>query len=206
MYIKNILTIFVENLSIMANIPLTENERRAWDFSKEKHKLQIRKFLNIPYFDAHVQKVNGIVKMYTQNEIILIASILHDVLEDCFKNKWEGYSVIRDMFGETVTDLVMELTSDKDIIKYKYNGSKKDYLSNKMINMSDGALIIKLADRLQNISDVFTADESFRIKYVNETIYILDRIESARQLNKIQKVLFLDIKMKLENIKKIFGM
>ena len=82
----------------MANIPLTHLEKLAWDFAKEKHQDQIRKFLNIPYFDAHVQKVNGLVKMYTQVENILIASLLHDVLEDCFENKWQGYAVIKKMF------------------------------------------------------------------------------------------------------------
>lgn len=188
----------------MPNIPLTEKEKIAWSFAEEKHKTQMRKFLNIPYFDAHVQKVNGIVKMYTQNETVLISALLHDTLEDCFKNKWQGYSVIKDMFGEVVADIVMELTSDKDIIKYKYNGSKKDYLSNKLISMSDDALIVKLSDRLQNISDAFTANDDFRLKYYFETIYILDRLESARQLNKIQKLILLDIRMKLENIKKIF--
>ena len=47
----------------------------------------------------------------------------------------------------------MELTSSKEDITTKYN-SKGDYLIAKMTNMSDDALIIKLADRLQNISDI----------------------------------------------------
>lgn len=189
----------------MANIPLTHLEKLAWDFAKEKHQDQIRKFLNLPYFDTHVQKVNGLVKMYTQVETILIAALLHDVLEDCFKNKWEGYAVIKKMFGSEVADLVMELTSDNDIIKYKYDGSKRDYLTNKLINMSDNALIIKLADRLQNISDAFTADEKFRKKYYEETIYIIERLESARDLTRIHKLFVNDIKMKLDNVQKIFN-
>lgn len=45
----------------MANFPSTAREKQAWDFAKELHKSQIRKFVGLPYFDAHVQKVNGIV-------------------------------------------------------------------------------------------------------------------------------------------------
>ena len=35
-------------------------------------------------------KVNGILKQYTKDEILLI-SILHDVLEDCYDNMWISY-------------------------------------------------------------------------------------------------------------------
>jgi hypothetical protein len=38
----------------------------------------------------------------------------------------------------------------------------KPYLIQKLIKMSDDALIVKLSDRLQNISDAFTTSEKFR--------------------------------------------
>jgi (p)ppGpp synthase/HD superfamily hydrolase len=58
-----------------------------------------------------------------------------------------------------VADIVLELTSDNNEIKYK---SKTLYLIQKLIKMSDDALIVKLSDRLQNISDAFTTSEKFR--------------------------------------------
>jgi (p)ppGpp synthase/HD superfamily hydrolase len=36
------------------------------------------------------KKVNGIAKLYTSDENILIAALLHDILEDCYDNIWEG--------------------------------------------------------------------------------------------------------------------
>ncbi len=186
------------------NQPLTEKEKQAWDFARELHKDQIRKFINMPYFDAHVQKVNGIVKQYTVNEDLLIASICHDVIEDCFKDKWEGYSTIKEKFGKRVADLVLELTSDEGEMKHRYDGSKRDYLIYKMTHMSDDALIIKLCDRLQNISDAFTASEKFRNNYFNETSAIVESIESDRNLNDIHKKILTDIKAKLDNISSIF--
>lgn len=188
----------------MANQPNSEKEALAWEFAKELHKDQVRKFINKPYFDAHVQKVNGTAKQYTTDEDLLCAALLHDTIEDCFNDKWEGYSIIKEKFGKRVADLVLELTSDEGEMKHRYDGSKKDYLVYKMIHMSDDALIIKLCDRLQNISDAFTASEKFRNNYFNETSAIVDAIESERNLNDIHKKILTDIKAKLDNISSIF--
>ena len=51
---------------------------------------------------------------------------------------------------------MLELTSNTDEIKHKYNGSKVAYLINKMLKMSDKAFTIKLSDRFNNIADAFT--------------------------------------------------
>ena len=188
----------------MANIPITEKEQEAWDFAKEKHKAQIRRFINLPYFDAHVQKVNGIVKQYTKDEDLLIAALLHDVVEDCYDNKWHGYKDIKSLFGKRVAELVMELTSDDDEIGHRYDNSKTNYLIHKMIKMSDDALIIKLSDRLQNISDAFTASERFRNRYFEETSRIIKSLEDGRGLNQTHKRLVHNIQVKLDNISSIF--
>ena len=188
----------------MPNRPLTEKEKLAWDFAKKAHRGQVRKFINKPYFGAHVVKVNGIVKQYTTDEDILCAALLHDVLEDCYDDLEVGYNELKDIFGKSVADLVSELTSDGDEIDDEYEGNKGDYLTNKMINMSNGALIIKLSDRLQNISDAFTASERFRNKYFEETSKIVESLESSRQFNRIQRLLLNQIKMKLDNISSIF--
>ena len=188
----------------MPNIPITERERLAWDFAVNAHKGQVRKFSGLPYFDAHVQKVNGTVKLYTKDENLLIAALLHDILEDCYDNIWDGYSEIKDLFGKIIADLVMELTSNTDEIKHKYEGSKKNYLIYKLIHMSDGALIIKLCDRLRNIEDAFTASERFRNNYFNETVSLMTAVKSGRELNKIQTLLVGEIDSKLNNISSIF--
>jgi len=188
----------------MPNTPSTPKEKQAWEFAQDKHKDQIRKFINKPYFDAHVQKVNGLVKQYTTDEDLLVAALLHDVLEDCYSNKWEGYKDIKELFGKRVAEIVLELTSDGDEIDHRYDGSKTDYLIYKMTKMSEDALIIKLCDRLQNISDAFTASDKFRNKYFQETSQIVDAIENSRELNSTHQKILADIKSKLDNISSIF--
>jgi (p)ppGpp synthase/HD superfamily hydrolase len=188
----------------MANRPITDNEKRAWEFAINKHDGQVRKFTGKSYFDAHVQKVNGIVKQYSTDEVTLIASLCHDIIEDCFEDKWEGYAIIKNEFGEEVANIAMELTSDKDVIKHKFNKSKTNYLISKMLAMTDKALLIKLADRLQNISDAFTASEKFRTSYFHETMSIVEALEKGRELTKEQALILNDIKSKLSNISSIF--
>jgi (p)ppGpp synthase/HD superfamily hydrolase len=189
----------------MPNTPITNREKLAWEFSQEKHSGQVRKFVNKPYFDAHVQKVNGIAKLYTPDENILIAALLHDILEDCYDNIWEGYVEIKKLFGKEVADIVLELTSDNNEIKYKYE-SKTLYLIQKLIKMSDDALIVKLSDRLQNISDAFTTSEKFRKNYFDETCKIIDELVKVRTLNRVQLLLVEEIMQKLYNISSIFKM
>ena len=185
------------------NKPLTAKEKEAWDFAKNLHKGQVRKFTNKSYFIAHVQKVNGIVKQYTTDEDLLCAALLHDTIEDCFEDKEVGYHIIEGKFSKRVADIVMELTSSKEEIEEDFD-SKADYLIVKMIHMSNDALIVKLADRLQNISDAFTASEKFRNKYFQETVKIMDELEKNRRFNRVQGLLANQIKMKLSNISSIF--
>lgn len=188
----------------MPNRPITRKEAEAWKFAKSAHKGQMRRFIGLSYFDAHVQKVNAIVKQYTTNEDILCASILHDVAEDCYDDLEVGIQEITNIFGRRVGGLVSELTSSKEEIEKVYQNDKAAYLADKMIHMSDDALIIKLADRLQNISDAFTANERFRNKYFEETWRIVDDIEKHRQFNRIHLLLLEGIKAKLNNIGSIF--
>lgn len=135
---------------------------------------------------------------------MLISSMLHDSIEDCFDNIWEGYSFLKKEFNKEIADIVLELTSNKDEIKHKYDGSKTNYLIDKMKSMSDKALTIKLSDRLQNISDAFTASEKFRNKYHLETKTIIEELQKLRSFNKIQKQLIVEIEYKLNNISQIF--
>jgi (p)ppGpp synthase/HD superfamily hydrolase len=188
----------------MPNRPITRKEREAWKFAKQAHKGQVRRFVGLPYFDAHVKKVNEIVKRYTTDEDLLCAAILHDVPEDCYDDYEVGLAEIENLFGSRVSKLVSELTSLKDEIDEVYEGDKAAYLTDKMIHMTDDALIIKLADRLQNISDAFTASERFRNKYFEETSKIVEDLERHRQFNKIQNILINEIKAKLSNIGSIF--
>ena len=159
--------------------PLTELEQKAWDFAVDAHKGVTRKFSGVPYFE-HVRKVFKLVKKVDSRETLGAAALLHDTVEDV---DWVTLDIIRKEFGLEVMNLVKELTSKDKLLDML---GKKNYLLNKMINMSNDALTIKLCDRLQNISDHFSASEKFRKNYYNETRYIIDGLKASRHLTRSQ--------------------
>jgi (p)ppGpp synthase/HD superfamily hydrolase len=159
--------------------PLTELEKKAWAFAQEAHKGTSRKFSGDPYFE-HVRKVFKLVKKFDTRETLGAASLLHDTLEDCPQ---VTYEILVENFGKEVANLVKELTSKEDLVDAM---GKADYLLDKMATMSDDALTVKLCDRLQNLSDHFSASDKFRKKYYEETKYIVDSLKANRQLNKSQ--------------------
>ena len=124
--------------------------------------------------------------------IILIAvSFLHDVLEDTNTSEKELLS----LFGERITNLVIELTSDEQKIN-ETEGGKTAYLAKKMLEMSDYALFIKLADRLDNIADLTTtsnpSQNTWSLNYAFQTRRILAVISTQRKLG-IMHIEFNDI-------------
>jgi len=159
--------------------PLTELEQKAWVFAQEAHKGVSRKFSGDPYFE-HVRKVFKLVKKVDTRKTLGAAALLHDTLEDCPQ---VTYEILVENFGKEVADIVKELTSKEDLIDAM---GKADYLLDKMATMSDDALTVKLCDRLQNLSDHFSASDKFRKKYYEETKYIVDSLKANRQLNKSQ--------------------
>ena len=155
--------------------------KKAWNLAEKGHKGVTRKFSGIPYFEGHVVKVYEFVKKFTNDPELLAASLLHDTLEDV---EWITEEMILEEFGQRVLNIVKELTSDD--IKVKEMG-KANYLLEKMTNQSDDALLIKLCDRLANISDYPTQSDSFRQKYYKETRFIMNNLVKKRKLNQTQQ-------------------
>lgn len=153
------------------------NIRRAVEFMINAHEGQFRKFTGEEYawHPVGVAKIVRNLKKSKNKEKICIAALLHDTVEDTDVT----HDDIRNEFGEMVSSIVFELTSDGEQIKIL---GKADYLLNKMLRMTSYALVIKLADRLHNCSDLATGTEKFRNKYVKETRYILNGL-SKRYLS-----------------------
>lgn len=173
---------------------------KAKQFALEKHKGQKRKFSSEDYSE-HPKRVAEIIRKYKKshkiNELIC-AALLHDTLEDTNTKESE----LKELFGDLVTSLVKELSSNKEEVK---ETGKKEYLSKKMSHvMSSWALVIKLADRLDNINSSkkieSLTDESnkFSKRYYEETEHILENLEKNRKLSKTQQKLVNEIR---ENLK-----
>jgi len=169
-----------------------KNILKARRYAGEKHKGQVRKFEGTDYI-AHPSRVAVMVGQITRSKKLITAAYLHDTLEDTDAT----FDEISNEFGKDIANIVDELTSVKeDIIKY----GKAKYLANKMINMSDEALTIKLCDRFDNVFGLELGTKKFKDKYTAETLYILNEIDKKRKLNKDQQRIFDMIEDHLDSI------
>ena len=168
-------------------------------FARERHQGQLRS--DGQEYITHPIRVSEIVAKFkpSQNSNILTAgALLHDVLEDTYTS----YRELQDRFGEVVASLVMEVTSSTFMPKLV---GKQIYLAHKMQYMSSYALIIKLADRLDNISDLKGLKEEKIKKTFFDTVYMVNFIESKRVLTTAQTNLVDAIHLKLKEINEKFG-
>ena len=157
---------------------ISEKLDKAIRFATEKHKGQYRKD-GTPYIKHPLNVVNNVLKYKKSNNLenLLISACLHDTIED---TNTTYYDIVNE-FGYEVASIVLELTTDEDL---KRELGKEKYLKIKMKNMSSWALVIKLCDRLDNISDLESSnDDSFKMKYLNETIEIIKYLLENRKLS-----------------------
>lgn len=117
-------------------------------FSAFKHRDQRRKdqalspYINHPLEVARLLwEVGG-----TRDEATLAAAILHDTIEDTNATPDE----IRQMFGEEVLNLVLQVTDDKSLPKMR----RKRLQIERAPYISFNAKLIKLADKISNLHDL----------------------------------------------------
>jgi guanosine-3',5'-bis(diphosphate) 3'-pyrophosphohydrolase len=174
---------------------LDEDAAQALVYAAQQHAGQTRSD-GSPYLE-HVKRVAASVEQFKSShnlDALISAALLHDTIEDTDTT----HEDLVKLFGGLVASLVKELTSDKDEIA---RVGKAKYLANKMSTMSSYALVIKLADRLDNISDITTAKTpEWRRKYRDETLHILDHVENNRHLTQTHRKLIKAIRDKLAEV------
>lgn len=129
----------------------------AYNLAKVKHGdiHQVRKGSGEPYF-VHPKGVAKIVKDNGGNIDQIRAALCHDTLEDTQTTDEE----LKICIGEHAANLVRELTNQR----YKIEQiGKEAYMSEKLMKLSNEALLVKLADMLYNITDQPTEAQEVRM-------------------------------------------
>lgn len=149
---------------------------KALKFATEKHAGQTRKVSGLPYI-VHPVEVAFLLPTFKDSaylEELQAVCILHDTLEDT-DTTFEELSFA---FSPLVASVVLELTSDADRIKAV---GKSAYLKQKLLGVSSYALLVKLVDRLSNVSDAPSPS------YCADTEELLTFLEERRMLSKSQQ-------------------
>src|SRR3984957_2211753 len=117
---------------------------RAAAFAARKHVDQRRKGEEAEPYLNHLIEVASLVAEATDGDPdAVIAALLHDAVEDQGVTDAE----IADLFGPTAASLVAEVTDDKNLPKQV----RKDKQIADASHKSDGASVIKLADKTSNL-------------------------------------------------------
>lgn len=122
----------------------------AASFAAERHRDQRRKDVDAtPYINHPLEVARILSEAGVDDPDVLMAALLHDTIEDTETSPDD----LIERFGERVNKLVLEVTDDKSLPKAERkrlqvrNGPKK----------SDGAKMIKIADKIANLRDLRTS-------------------------------------------------
>jgi (p)ppGpp synthase/HD superfamily hydrolase len=130
----------------------------ALAFAAKHHDQQVRKGTRLPYL-THPANVAIILTRYGQNDDVVVAGILHDVIEDCVRQAYTHDMLVQrigDKFGTDVLDTVLAVTyrrTDDDGIELSHEERRDDYLE-RLANASEAAHWVCAADKLHNASTI----------------------------------------------------
>jgi guanosine-3',5'-bis(diphosphate) 3'-pyrophosphohydrolase len=124
---------------------------KAAAFAARKHRDQRRKdkaaspYINHPIALAEILSRVGEIR----SADVLAAALLHDTLEDTETTRAE----LRAAFGPKIAKIVEEVTDDKRLPKQQ----RKELQVEHAAHISKSAKLVKLADKISNLSDIITS-------------------------------------------------
>jgi guanosine-3',5'-bis(diphosphate) 3'-pyrophosphohydrolase len=124
-----------------------ETVLRAAAFAAEKHRKQRRKDVEAsPYINHPIQLAYILVQADIEDPIVLAAALLHDTVEDTQTTLDE----LEIVFGYEIARIVAECTDDKQLDKLERKQAQVDHAA----KLSPRAKLVKLADKIANVSDI----------------------------------------------------
>lgn len=178
---------------------------KALQFGAEAHANQKRKGSTIPYF-THPIAVALIVSEVTDDEDVIIAALLHDVIEDTKDARFSEVEISKE-FGERVLEIVFGCTQ-LELENKDWKIRKVTYLDNLYVAPIESLLVVA-ADKIHNL---FSTIEDFEV--MGEKVF--DKFSAPKDevlwfyeevLNRVQKrlgednLMVLKLKRTLDSLK-----
>ncbi len=180
--------------SVVANNKISNRKGilRAYEYAKEKHG-SVKRASGEDYIN-HPIRVAKFIAEWGFGSDIVIAALLHDVVEDCDTSIEE----IEELFGNGVSSMVNTVTKIDKHIKECEGLTKEEIhaLSDAKLQqyMSDKALYIKIADRLDNLNTIDIFEKSKQLKKTQHTHEILIpmviKVEAYKLLDDLEELCF----------------
>ncbi len=150
--------------------PVADEEalNRAYVFAMKMHAAQKRESGD-PYF-SHPLEVAEILISYRMDSATVMAALLHDTVEDTAAS----YEDLKELFGQTVADLVRGMTKLSKLEITPEASKQAQNFQKLVLAISEDirVLLIKLADRLHNMRSLHIRAEEKRLRIAKETLEI----------------------------------
>ena len=143
---------------------------RAFDFAARRHVHQRRKGEAAEPYINHLAEVAALLAEATGGDdpVLLIASLLHDTIEDQDVTRAE----IARAFGEEVASLVVEVTDDKSLPKVERKRLQVENAPKK----TERAKLLKLADKTSNLRAIVRSPPQWPLQRQREYIDWAERV------------------------------
>jgi guanosine-3',5'-bis(diphosphate) 3'-pyrophosphohydrolase len=124
-----------------------ETVLRAAAFAAEKHRNQRRKDEEAsPYINHPIQLAYILVQADIEDPVVLASALLHDTIEDTNTTQDE----LEIVFGHEIANIVAECSDDMKLDKLERKQAQIDHAG----RISHKAKLVKLADKIANVSDI----------------------------------------------------
>ena len=163
---------------------LTNRQQRLFDFVKEQHREQKRKYTGIPYWH-HLRDVAYTMSYYPSVTFGIEIAMCHDLLEDtdCRSSALREFMMKVGYSGEDAGFIlhgVKELTDQFTHEAYPEMNRKarKDAEAERLINISANSQSVKYADIIDNTSSIVQYDPGFARVYlceIGKKIYLMNK-------------------------------
>lgn len=146
-------------------------------YAATKHQYQRRAgYDKLPYMNHLLKVTEALIRIGEErDEALLLAAVLHDVLEDTDAT----YEELARRFGQEAADIVLELTDDMAI----------PYMERKWLQverarqLSKKARMIRIVDKSTNIRDILSYPLDWPLEkkknYLDNSIQVVSRIRGA---------------------------
>lgn len=121
--------------------------RHMYNFMAKNHASQKRKLTGEQYI-AHTKGVEEIAHLVTDDIEIRLAALGHDLVEDTTAT----FDKITEKFGDRVAFIIWGVTKDDSIDDWRERNEA--YLNRLEHESEDGSVIVALADKIYNITDM----------------------------------------------------
>jgi (p)ppGpp synthase/HD superfamily hydrolase len=149
---------------------ITELYPDAYTFARDAHAGQMRKYTGEPYIVHPVSVATTVLHVAGSTETMVMAALLHDVVEDC----GIALAEIRSKFGFATSSYVDDLTKRDHLHPGWNRDRRKAYEAGRLSAVCAASQTIKLADLIDNTRSIVWGDRAFAAVYLKEKQTLLE--------------------------------